>query len=224
MSFKPTRRGFLALGATVTLSLASSSITAAPPADSKDLEQRLQAAMTKGVDFLKSKQNPDGGWHGEKEPPAVTALVLRSIVNARPQEADSEYINKGYQKLLTYQLDNGGIYRDMLANYNTAIAISALAAAEDPAFKERLDRAIAFQRGLQWTEQTKGPKGESSWLLTEQSHGPGADTSPNGSRRGSSRLTGAASALLYQTWPKNSSSGGVATGELAVKRKMSARL
>src|SRR5688572_3030366 len=160
MNFKTTRRGFLALGAGITLSLAGSSIAAQPAADSKDLEQRLQAAMNKGVDFLKSKQNPDGGWHGEKEPPAVTALVLRSIVNARPQEANNDYINKGYQKLLTYQLDNGGIYRDMLANYNTAIAVSALSASKDPALRPALDKAVAYLKGLQFTSDSPpDPKG-----------------------------------------------------------------
>ncbi|MEA2735535.1 MAG: hypothetical protein QOE14_1986, partial [Humisphaera sp.] len=58
------------------------------------------------------------------------------------------------------QLDSGGIYQDLLANYNTAIAVSALAAAKEPAFKPRMDRAVAFLKVLQWTPDAKGPKGE----------------------------------------------------------------
>jgi squalene-hopene/tetraprenyl-beta-curcumene cyclase len=48
----------------------------------------------------------------------------------------------------------------MLANYNTAIAVSALAAADDAAYKPALDRAVAFLKWLQWTEHLTGPKGE----------------------------------------------------------------
>jgi squalene-hopene/tetraprenyl-beta-curcumene cyclase len=39
--------------------------------------------------------------------------------------------------------------------------VSALAAAENPEFKPRIDRAVAYLKGLQWTEKTgPGPKGE----------------------------------------------------------------
>ena len=41
-------------------------------------------------------------------------------------------VKKGYDKLLSYQLENGGIYKDMLASYNTAIAVSALSFSRDP--------------------------------------------------------------------------------------------
>jgi squalene-hopene/tetraprenyl-beta-curcumene cyclase len=92
----------------------------------------------------------------------VTAIVLRAFVqDASNYSTKDDFIKMGYDKLFGYQqLDSGGIYQDMMANYNTAIAVSAIAAAKDPAFKERLDRAVAFLKGLQWTEQTKGPKGE----------------------------------------------------------------
>src|SRR5439155_15757005 len=36
----------------------------------------------------------------------------------------------------------------------------AIAAADKPEFKDRHDRAIAFLKQMQWTGQTKGPKGE----------------------------------------------------------------
>jgi squalene-hopene/tetraprenyl-beta-curcumene cyclase len=133
---------------------------AADPADSKNLEQRIVEGMSKGVEFLNSQQKPDGGWQTEKDPPAVTALVLRTIVSARPEDADKDSVKKGYQKLLSYQLDNGGIYKDMLANYNTAIAVTALAAAKDPAYKPALDKAVAYLKGLQFTTNTPpDPKG-----------------------------------------------------------------
>ena len=70
-------------------------------------------------------------------------------------DAKTDFVKKGYDKLLSYQLEDGGIYKDLLANYNTAIAVSALAAAENPAFKERIDRAVAYLKGLQWTRQVQ---------------------------------------------------------------------
>jgi squalene-hopene/tetraprenyl-beta-curcumene cyclase len=157
MMFKNTGRSLLLLG----LALATFSTTAAEPVGGKDLERRIVGSMNKGVDFLKSKQKPDGGWQSDKEPPAITALVLRTIVTTRPQEADDPFIKKGYQKLLSYQLDNGGIYQDALANYNTAIAVSALAASKDPALKPALDKAVAYLKGLQFTTNSPpDPKGQ----------------------------------------------------------------
>lgn len=121
---------------------------------------RAQHLIDRGLDFLKQQQQPDGGWQKPNEPPGITALVLRAFVLHPRYDARTPLVAKGYEKLFSYQLDTGGIYQDMLANYNTAIAVSAIAAADEPAFKERLDRAVAFLKQLQWTPGLKGPKGE----------------------------------------------------------------
>jgi squalene-hopene/tetraprenyl-beta-curcumene cyclase len=139
----------------MTPALAAPAVTPSTPAPSRDAAARAQAVLDRSVDYLKSQQKPDGGWQGEKDPPAATALVLKAIAGARPQDRNSAYLKKGYDKLLSYQLDNGGIYKDLLANYNTSIAVSALAAAEKPEFKERIDRAVAYLKGLQWTPETR---------------------------------------------------------------------
>ena len=120
-----------------------------------DTSQRAQALLDKAAGYLKSAQKPDGGWQGEKDPPALTALTLKAIVLAKPQDKNAPYVKKGYDKLLTYQLDSGGIYKDLLANYNTAIAVSALAAAKDSQYQDEIDKAVAYLKGLQWTEQTR---------------------------------------------------------------------
>jgi squalene-hopene/tetraprenyl-beta-curcumene cyclase len=118
--------------------------------------------VDRSLNFLRGQQKPDGGWQRPNDPPGVTAIVLRAFVSdpAKKFDADTDFVKKGYQKLFSYQLDTGGIYQDMLANYNTAIAVSAIAAADKPEYRERLDRAIAFLKNLQWTDQTTGPKGE----------------------------------------------------------------
>ena len=124
-------------------------------AATQDAAGRAQAVLNKSVDYLKSAQKPDGGWQNEKEPPAMTALVLKAVVLARPQDKNADYVKRGYAKLLSYQLDNGGIYKDLLANYNTAIAVSALAAADNPEYRDEIDKAVAYLKGLQWTPETR---------------------------------------------------------------------
>src|SRR5690606_37442612 len=115
----------------------------------------------RGIEFLKSQQKPDGGWHGEKEPPAFTALVLRAIVEDPRYSVQTDFIDKGYKRLLEHQVEDGGIYADTLATYQTAIAISSLAAAETPEFKQQIDKAVAYLKSLQWgVREFEGPKGE----------------------------------------------------------------
>ena len=58
-------------------------------------------------------------------------------------------------KLLSFQTADGGIYKSLLANYNTAIAVSTLVAANDPAMKPQVDKAVDYLKRLQWTEETR---------------------------------------------------------------------
>src|SRR5688500_10312340 len=129
-------------------------------ANQPDPQARAQALVDKGLDFLKSQQKPDGGWHSEKDPPAITAIVLRAFVQHDAYDAGTDFVKSGYDKLLSYQVESGGIYKDLLANYNTAIAVSALAAAENPAFQPQIEKATNYLKGLQWTDMTTSAEGE----------------------------------------------------------------
>jgi squalene-hopene/tetraprenyl-beta-curcumene cyclase len=126
----------------------------------ENVDDRVQYLIDRGLNYLKSQQKPDGGWQRETDPPGVTAIVLRAFVQDEKFPAKTPFVEKGFEKLFSYQLDSGGIYQDLLANYNTAIAVSAIAAANEPAYKEHMDRAVAFLKRLQWTQDTTGPKGE----------------------------------------------------------------
>ena len=125
-----------------------------------ETRQALQASLDKGIEYLKSQQKSDGGWQREKDPPGITAIVLRAIVQDPRYDANTDFVKRGYDKLLSYQVEDGGIYKDLLASYNTAIAISALAAAENPAFQPQIQRAADYLKGLQWSEQTTSAEGE----------------------------------------------------------------
>lgn len=122
--------------------------------------QQAQTVIDKALEYLKSQQKPDGSWQNEREPSAFTAVVLKAFVQEPRYSVKDEFISKGYKRLLDQQTATG-VYTDLLANYNTAIAVSSLAAAKNPDFQAAIDKAVAYLRSLQWTENIEGgPKGE----------------------------------------------------------------
>jgi squalene-hopene/tetraprenyl-beta-curcumene cyclase len=138
------------IAAFLAAALSSVSLLADTPAE------RAQAAIDKGLAFLKTKQQADGGWQAtERHPPAITALALRAFVQDDKYDPKTDFIAKGFGKLLSYQAEDGGIYKNLLANYNTAICVSTLVNADPAGFKPQIERGIAFLKKLQWTEDTR---------------------------------------------------------------------
>src|SRR5690349_1338848 len=138
-----------------------SSLVMAQQDPAQNSAARAQAMIDKGLNYLKTQQQPDGGWQKvPQEPPGITALVLRAFVSDKQYTLKDPFVKKGYDKLLSYQKPDGGIFQDMLANYNTAIAASALAAADDPSINDNLQKAVAWMKKTQWVEGATGPKGE----------------------------------------------------------------
>ena len=113
---------------------------------------KAQASVDRSTAWLKSQQQSDGSWQKRNDPPAITALAVRTLLGDPKTNASAPEIKKGLDKLLTYQLDNGGIFKDLQGTYNTAIAVSALAAANDPAYREPINKAVAYLRSLQWSD------------------------------------------------------------------------
>ncbi len=131
----------------------------AAPAMAQTPEDQASRLIDRGLEFLKTQQQEDGSWQPDpRVPPALTALPLRAFVGSDRYTPDDELIRKGYEALIAQQVADGGIYEDLLANYNTAIAVSALAAANqeagDDRYRESMDRAVAYLRRLQWTPET----------------------------------------------------------------------
>ena len=145
-------------GSSSSSSSSSEATTETPKADDAATQQQIEKAqqtVARAVEFLKKQQKPDGGWQqSEKEPPAITAIVLKAIMAGEKHDAKTDWVKKGYDKLLSFQVEDGGIYKDLLANYNTAIAVSALLEAENPAYKPQIDKAVTYLKQLQWTQET----------------------------------------------------------------------
>ncbi len=147
--------------------------------------KKAQAAIDKGLNYLKTQQKEDGGWQSAHEPPGFTSLVLRAFLRSPTYSANDPFVKKGIEKLLSYQAADGSISNDMLANYNTAIAISALAATKDPKYQPAIDKALGFLRNLQWSDTIEGVKNQSEKVTKDDPRfggwGYGKHSRPDGS-------------------------------------------
>jgi squalene-hopene/tetraprenyl-beta-curcumene cyclase len=136
------------------------SYSGAGAAENTDPAQLAQSTADKALAFLKSQQKPDNGWQDEADPPGVTALVLRAFLADDKYDADQPFLEKGFDKLLSYQMGSGGIYKDTLACYNTAIAISALASSKEAEYRSAMIKGLDYLRTLQWSDKIQGVPNE----------------------------------------------------------------
>lgn len=56
---------------------------------------RAQAMIDKAIEYLKTQQQPDGGWQTGAQPPAITAVVLKAIVQDEKYDANTDFVKKG---------------------------------------------------------------------------------------------------------------------------------
>lgn len=120
-----------------------------------------QRTADKGIAWLLKQQQDDGSWQTDKSvPPAVTAMVMRIVAQDARHGPASPVVKKALANLLATQKADGGIYKDMLGTYNTAICISCLASLNDPALKGVIDKAVAYLKANQWTDAVALPNGE----------------------------------------------------------------
>ena len=141
-----------------------STAPAAPMSD--EYRAGAQQMLDKGIEFLLSKTEADGGWSagGGVYKPAITGLVLKVLLDQPSLDRTKplpEHITKGFDVLLKYRQPDGGIYepKEGQAAYTTSIAIMALAAAKNPQYAEIIDKAVAYTKGIQIKEGTPKPGG-----------------------------------------------------------------
>jgi squalene-hopene/tetraprenyl-beta-curcumene cyclase len=124
--------------------------------------QRLAQSRARAVEFLKTSQGDDGNWTAPNAV-GVTALALTALLE-NGVRFDHPAVTKALGALEKVQQKDGGIYHPSTShkNYETCVAVMALAAARDsaktvdPKAVAKLDAMIAgadkFLRGLQWDE------------------------------------------------------------------------
>jgi len=124
------------------------------------LKLESERAMSTGIAYLKSQQQPEGHW-GDPTVTAITALALTSALRDPHFDREAElpdWIAKGYEYLRGHQKTDGGIYGKGLATYNTSSSIMALLALG----KKEDEPIILKARAFLINQQTDwGNKGES---------------------------------------------------------------
>src|SRR5581483_8919988 len=138
-----------------TIARADAPLTAPASASGSAIAQ-AQRIADRGFDYLKTQQKPDFSWQNSYDPPGITAIVLRAFMADEKFDADQPFLDKAFNKLLSFQKENGGIYQDALANYNTAIAISALAVSKEEEYKKSIAKALEYLRSLQFSDKIEG--------------------------------------------------------------------
>ena len=117
--------------------------------------------MNRGIEWLAQQQNPDGSFGKDVAHPALSALPVvalqRDPSGRFTRTPTPENMRKTYDYLRGFAQPDGGIYNkdSGLANYNTSVALLALAGANDPKDEALLQRARAYVIGQQASNMVK---------------------------------------------------------------------
>lgn len=138
------------------------------PASDDALDPAHTAAARKlidgGVEYLLTRQDAEGAWDlgGGTARPAATALVLKAVLQHPEYDADSPPVRRGFDVLLRYRQEDGGIYQpgEGLATYTTAVAVMAMTAADRPRLREPIREAVGHLRGLVIESGSRTPGGQ----------------------------------------------------------------
>ncbi len=129
------------------------------------VRQSTERALTKAASYLVAAQRPDGAWEAFDRPhPAITALVVAGLAKHPDYGPSHPNVQRGLQFILTFVQPDGGIYipDEGLHNYNTSVALIALAAMNDDKLAGRIRAAQDYLKKLQWDER-HGHEISSSW-------------------------------------------------------------
>ena len=114
-----------------------------------ELRKKANRAADSGLRFLRDRQREDGSWAGSV---GVTALALRAFLESHRgyNEEDGAFITRPIAFLSAHVNEDGSISEtNQNRNYNTAVALSALAATHNDAHAGMIKGGQNFLKQLQ---------------------------------------------------------------------------
>ena len=118
--------------------------------------QKLDEMTSRGIEFLKSTQAPDGSF-SKHLGPGLTALAATAMLSNGIEKSDKS-VRSALDYLKTQIKASGGIHAEdsLYRSYETCIAILCLTEAnQDGEFTETIEAADAYVRSLQWGPETE---------------------------------------------------------------------
>ncbi|GAB4554844.1 MAG: hypothetical protein Tsb0013_17530 [Phycisphaerales bacterium] len=119
--------------------------------------RQARGMIEKSIEYLRAQQDPaTGGWavmpEGAPQLPAISSLVLRGMLMEPDIGPDDPTVSAGVDFVLSFRNEDGSISDGVLANYNTAITLSALALVNTREAGEAIEGGQAFLKRIQWSE------------------------------------------------------------------------
>lgn len=116
-----------------------------------DAAAEARRSIDRGLEYLASRQAPDGGWTAAYGP-AVTAIAARAFCQDSRYGPRHKIVERAVESILRFEQDNGGIYdrKQNLENYQTSVVLMLLPCLPEGPQKTRIARAQAFLSGLQY--------------------------------------------------------------------------
>lgn len=117
-----------------------------------DIKAKAQKAVDQGLHYLREHQANDGSW---SKSVGITALALRAFLESYRKygEEDGAFITRPVSYILAKVRKDGAITESIQnVDYNTAVAIKALEATNNPAYKGTIQKAQNFLKHSQLDE------------------------------------------------------------------------
>lgn len=138
--------------ATLTMIIAPAPLTQAQTI-SGEHQRKAELVADRAMAYIESRQNPDTlGFDDDPDAqtlPAITGLVVTGFMLDPGVDERHPVVLTGTRYILKHQQPDGGIYKDMLPSYNTAICLSALAMVNKPEALSGMLKGRDFLKALQ---------------------------------------------------------------------------
>ena len=137
----------------------ASDLVHAPPGLRPSLQYESEAAVARGLKYLRNRQLPNGSWANH---PVITAMAVLAVAGDENllEPSSDRAAQRGTGFLIYHQRDNGAISNAASMQYpvySTAVAVLAVGRLQIPAYDPGLSRARDFLIASQHSDNANSP-------------------------------------------------------------------